>query len=110
MILLQKSLDSLLSDQQNEEAERCSIVRVIDNEVYIFNHRVYNSMELPVDYAADKVLFFFNDGQRDSLNQDPGAAKGDYRTLELPLNIAFEIFHCFKELAQENAGRISSLF
>lgn len=94
---------------EDEETEQCSLIRVTDNEVYFFNHRLYNSLENPIDYAADKVLFFFNDGERDSLNQDPSAPVKDYRTLELPFNTAFEIFHCFKELDKENERRIASL-
>ena len=90
----------------------CSVVHIIDNDVYIFNNRLYNTLNNPVQYSADKVLFFRHDSsERDSLNQeDSKATKKSHKTIELPLNQAFEVFHCFNLINEENQKRINSLF
>ncbi len=84
----------------------CSVVHVIDNEVYLFNNRLYYTPNSPIDYQTGRAMFFVNDSRGTSLNQDPGAPKSDYHTLNLSLNMAFEVFERFKELELENERRL----
>lgn len=91
----------------------CSVVHVIDNEVYVFNNRLYyvTYNNNPIDYkaAGGFATFFINDGRGTSLNQDPGAPRSDYHILKLPLNIAYEVFHAFSEIDKENERRVQTL-
>lgn len=87
----------------------CSVVHIHDNEVYLFNNRLYYTVDSPIDYATGRAIFFVNSSRGTSLNQDPAAAKSEYHILNLSLNMAFEVFERFKEIELENERRLQQV-
>lgn len=90
----------------------CSVVRIIDNEVYVFGLRLYNDVnsDQHTDWRNGNVLFYIDNGTERSLNQSVDATQQTNQTIKLPLLIAYEVFNAFKEIDVENKRRVESLF
>lgn len=91
------------------DAPNCSLARIKDNRVFIFDRELYNTNNTNIDYSKGKGIFIYK-GIRDSLNQDPDAPRREFETVEIPLLLSFEIFKAFKELDEENDRKVKSLF
>lgn len=91
-------------------ADNCSVVRIIDNEPTIYGIRLYVTTDYSdskIDWSNDRVYFYIRErGGTQSLNQ---SADSSSRGLEVPLNIAFEIFQAFKEIDENNAKILQSM-
>lgn len=101
-----KTRASYLTKQPN-----CSLVQIHDNEVYLFNHKIYNTIgNFIIDYAEDRALIFVSNGIESSLNQDPAAPLDETKAiLQVPLNIFIEVIKAFEEVQLENIRRVNKL-
>lgn len=93
-------------------ADNCSVVRIIDNEVYLFNDWLFHVENTPVDHLKGIATFFRVRGQgRFSINQDPQILLGEAmeQQLSIPLNIAYEVFAAYQDINEENRRRLTNL-
>ena len=93
------------------EAPNCSVVQIAENKVLLFGRELYvtDTSGSIIDYRKGTALFFYKT-DRGSLNQDPAAPRVEFKTVEISLNIAFDIFKAFEEIDKENERRIKALF
>ena len=99
----------LLRNSKFVNASNCSSVQIRESKVYVFQTELYYTVnpDSEIDYSHDKVPFYVVEGIH-SLNQSVDNPKP--AILHLPINLAFEIFDCFKELEIENVERVKRLF
>jgi hypothetical protein len=88
------------------ESPNCSVAQIREGSCYVFGKQLYHTIGPEIDYSHDKVTFYVVEGIH-SLNQSVDNPKPTI--LHLPLNIAFEVFECFKEIEKENERRLQTL-
>jgi hypothetical protein len=91
-------------------AANCSVVQIENNQVLLFGRQLYitDTSDSVIDYGKGKAVFIYQNG-RASLNQDPDASVREFETVEVSLNIAFDIFKAFEEIDRENERRLNSI-
>lgn len=88
------------------ESPNCSVAQIREGSCYVFKRQLYSTVDSEIDYSKDKVTFYEVESIH-SLNQSVDNPKP--KVLHLPLNIAWEVFECFKEIDKENERRIQTL-
>lgn len=104
------SQDLTLRGCKYNDAPNCSVAQIREGRVFVFGSPIYNIADDEIDYSKGQVAFYKEVDGWHSLNQAIEQNDISQTVLLLPLNIAFEIFECFKEVNKENERRLSRLF
>ena len=91
------------------EAPNCSIAQIREGRIFVLGYEIYPVANSEINYSEGQVVFYKVD-DRASLNQAVETANLSEKILLLPINLAFEVFNCFKELEQENERKIKDMF
>lgn len=82
--------------------DNCSIVRIEDNEVFIFGKKIVVVANTATDWKRGIMHFYYT--------KETDLVPLHWEDLELPMLVGMEVINAFEEIQQENKRKVESLF
>ena len=101
------SQNLVVRESKFNDAPNCSVAQIREGMCVVFGKPIYTITDPEVDYSNGWVTFYEVEDLH-SLDQSNSNPKP--KTIHIPLNIAIEIFYCFKDMEKLNVEKIERIF